>query len=160
MADAKIYKVGIDLPGKDPITRTFNVAIYNMYANDMRVLDDKLIDGKWIPDSSYGIVRIMHMYDVNYKPNSPWSVTDALKKKGYQNISMAESLFEYEPTGRIIGPNKLILNTAPDDIRRLSKLVWTYMGAAAADWTPTEKFKQAEEEYNNNRAVRKLEWFM
>ena len=97
MADAKIYKVGISLADKngriEDTIRTFDVALYNMYADDVRVLIDKFLDTSWVPSIEYGQVRIMHMYDVNYRKGSPWGVQEAIIKNGYKHISCFETPF-------------------------------------------------------------------
>ena len=167
MADAKIYKVGISLADKDgrveDTIRTFDVALYNMYADDVRALIDKFLDTSWVPSIEYGQVRIMHMYDVNYRKGSPWGVHDALIKNGYKHISCFETPFDYDSNGTIEKGHKIILNTASDDIRYLAKMIWDYMNADAADWVPSTNLKRAVEDYEKAAAIRQyqpLEWFM
>lgn len=167
MADAKIYKVGINLADKkgqlESVVRTFDVALYNMYVNDARVLVDKFLNTGWVPSSEHGQVRIMHMYDVNYRKGSPWGVQEALNKKGYKHICHFETLFDYASDGVIQRGRKIILNMAPDDTIYLAKLVWNYMNADAAEWTPSANLKRAVEDYNQSAAnsqYQSPEWFM
>ena len=161
MADAKIYKVSLQRKLKDGLDsdKVFTVAIYNYSYDEFKELVNKFEAHGWCPDSKYGLVKTAHTFDVSHCPGSPVNILEALRLKGFVNVYDHTELFEYA-NDMIINGKSVIINNE-DSFKVFTQLVWSFMQADFARFTPSDLLQKAADAYNDSSSqYRRMEWFM
>ncbi|WPH67767.1 transcription modulator under heat shock [Klebsiella phage ValerieMcCarty01] len=92
-------------------------------------------------------------------PGSPINILGALHLKGYTNAYHETDLFEYA-NDKIVNGKSIVIDNE-DAFIVFTQLVWSFMQADFARFTPSDLLQKAADAYNNsNSQYRRMEWFM